>query len=171
MKYLRLSVCSLFLMFAGTVMAQHSEVIKDVLSDKARADNFDIELMKDIADINDTVNDMHHEPHKSSFKIVHVNFDVIAKEGVIAESGFKTVMMRLIDSHGTDIYDPVAGGGFFMVGGKERPYTYKQSFTYDGKKQHVEFLYKNPKKYHKGLHIIEIFMDGAKIGEEHFIIK
>jgi hypothetical protein len=127
--------------------------------------------MKDIADMGDTNHLDSHEPHKSSFKIIAINFDVLAKEGTAPESGFKTVMMRLIDSHGKDIYDPVAGGGFFMLGGKETPYTFKQSFSYDGKKQHIEFLYKNPRKYNKGLHIIEIFMDGTKIGEEHFIIK
>lgn len=170
MKYLHLIMLSFFLMVSGKAAAQHNKG-KEVLSDKARAENFDIELMKDIEDLNDSTNLAHHEPHKSSFKIIHLNFDVSAKEGAPAETGFKTVMMRLIDAHGVDIYDPVAGGGFFMTGGKETPYTFKQSFTYDGKTQHIEFLYKNPKKYHKGLHIIEIFMDGAKIGEEHFIIK
>lgn len=144
---------------------------KEVVSDKARAENFDIILMKDIEDLGDSVHTDHHEPHKSSFKIVHVSFDITSKDETGADAGFKTVMMRMIDAHGKDIYDPVAGGGFFMSGGKETPYTYKQSFSYDGKQQHVEFLYKNPKKYNKGLHIIEIFMDGAKIGEEHFIIK
>ncbi|MDB5257244.1 MAG: hypothetical protein JWM14_1939 [Chitinophagaceae bacterium] len=169
MKYLHLIMLSFFLMVNGKATAQHKD--KEVLSEKARAENFDIELMKDIEDLNDSMNLAHHEPHKSSFKIIHLNFDVSAKDGVPVETGFKTVMMRLIDSHGVDIYDPIAGGGFFMTGGKETPYTFKQSFTYDGKTQHIEFLYKNPKKYHKGLHIIEIFMDGAKIGEEHFIIK
>jgi hypothetical protein len=166
MKYS--AMLTFFLFLSGIGFAQHKE--KEVLSETARADHFDIELMKDIEEINDTTS-LNHEPHKSSFKIVHVNFDVETKAGVTIESGFKTVMMRLIDSHGVDIFDPVAGGGYFMTGGKETPYTFKQSFSYDGKKQHVEFLYKNPKKYHKGLHIIEIFMDGAKIGEEHFIIK
>jgi len=169
MKYLHLIMLSFFLVIGGKALAQQKT--KEVLSDKARAENFDIELMKDIEDLNDSTNLTQHEPHKSNFKIIHLNFDVSAKEGVPLETGFKTVMMRLIDSRGVDIFDPVAGGGFFMTGGKETPYTFKQSFTYDGKLQHIEFLYKNPKKYHKGLHIIEIFMDGAKIGEEHFIIK
>src|SRR5690606_26811009 len=143
MKYLHLVLISFLVIVGSNVMAQQKK--KDVLNDKARAENFDIELMKDISDLNDSTNLSHHEPQKSKFKIIHLNFDVIAREGAPVETGFKTVMMRLIDSHGIDIFDPVAGGGFFMVGGKETPYTYKQSFDYDGQLQHVEFLYKNPK--------------------------
>ena len=42
---------------------------------------------------------------------------------------------------------------------------------YTGKTEHIELLYNHPKKFHKGLHLVEVFIDGKKVGEEHFVIK
>jgi len=173
MKYIFLVVLSSVVFSVKSVYAQNNEsaLTNDPISQTARAENFTITLVKDIEHINDSIHKHHHEPHKSSYKIVHINFDVIAKEGVPAVKGNKTVMLKLIDAHGKEELDPVSGGGYFMLAGKESPYTLKQSFMYDGKKQHVEALYNNHKRFSKGLHLVEVFMDGAKIGEEHFVIK
>ena len=173
MKYFMLMFSTLAFFSMNAVFAQKNETLVNTepVNQAARAENFVITLVKDIVHINDTTHKHHHEAHKSSFKIVHINFDVIAKEGTKAIKGNKTVMIKLIDAHGEEEFDPVAGGGYFMVAGKESPYTVRQTFAYDGKKQHIEILYSNHRRFTKGLHLIEIYMDGAKIGEEHFIIK
>lgn len=135
-----------------------------------RADNLNVLLIKDIEALTDTAHHTsHHDPHKSSYKIVHVNFHLMASDSTV--KGYKTVIMRLIDPHGVDIYDPSAGGGLFMLNGKETPYTYKHSGVYNGHDLKIDFLYKHPKHYKHGLHIIELYVDGYKIGEEHFVIK
>jgi|GEM_PF-2557016 hypothetical protein len=135
-----------------------------------RAEKLNVVLVKDIAEITDTTNAAHpHDPHKSSFKIVHVNFNLVSSDP--STKGNKTVIMRLIDPHGVDIYDPVSGGGLFMLNGKETPYTYKYSGLFNGKDLAIDFLYKHPKHFKHGLHIIELYVDGYKIGEEHFVIK
>jgi hypothetical protein len=137
----------------------------------ARAENFVIVLVKDIEHLSDTTHKHHHEAHKSSYKLVHINFDVNAKEGTTAVVGNKTVMLKIIDAQGKEEFDPAAGGGYFMLAGKESPYTMRQSFKYNGVSQHVDILYNNHKRFSKGLHLVEIYMDGFKIGEEHFVIK
>ncbi len=135
-----------------------------------RADKLDVVLVKDIEHITDTLNRNNaHDPHKSSYKILHVNFMLTSSDSSI--TGYKSVMMRLVDPHGVDIYDPAAGGGLFNLNGKENPYTFKVSTKLDGQPVKIDFLYKHPKHFRRGLHIIELYVDGLKIGEEHFIIK
>ena len=135
-----------------------------------RAEELNVTLVKDIEALTDTAHHhAHHDPHKSSYKIVHVNFHMMSSDPNV--KGYKTVIMRLIDPHGQDIYDPASGGGLFMLNGKETPYTYKYSGIYDGKDLKIDFLYKHPRHYKHGLHIIELYVDGYKIGEEHFVIK
>jgi hypothetical protein len=136
-----------------------------------KAENLKIILVKDIENISDSAHHHHaHDPHKSNYKIVHVQF-TLTSTNPTADKGYKSVMMRLIDPHGVDIYDPAAGGGLFNLNGKETPYTYNVSGKYDGKPMEMDFLYKNSKQFKHGLHIIELYVDGMKIGEEHFVIK
>lgn len=135
-----------------------------------KAEDLTIVLVKDIETLSDSAHHTHaHDPHKSSYKILHVKFSMISTDSTNA--GYKSVMMRLIDPHGLEIYDPIAGGGLFSLNGKETPYTVKLSSKYDGKFLAVDFLYKHPKHFRHGLHIIELYVDGYKIGEEHFVIK
>lgn len=173
MKNITFLFCVGFLFVSGIVIAQSSEKTLSAATESSttRAENFVITLVKDIEHLNDSTHKHHHEAHKSSYKLVHFNFDIVAKDVNGSTPGMKTIMLKMIDSHGHEDFDPVAGGGYFMLAGKESPYTLKQSFQYDGKKHHIEAFYNNHKRFSKGLHLIEIFMDGAKIGEEHFIIK
>ncbi len=133
-----------------------------------RAEDLTVVLVKDIENISDSAHHV-HEPHKSSYKIVHVNFTMVSTDST--NGGYKSVMMRLLDPHGVEIYDPIAGGGLFSLNGKETPYTSKVSIKFDGKSAKIDFLYNHPKHYKHGLHIIELYVDGFKIGEEHFVIK
>ncbi|WP_299254455.1 hypothetical protein [uncultured Cytophaga sp.] len=135
-----------------------------------RAENLKVVLVKDIENLSDSSRIVTAEdPQKSSFKIIHVSFNMVSSDP--KNAGYKSVMMRLVDPKGTDINDPIAGGGLFNLNGVETAYTLKVSSNYDGKFLDVDFLYKHPKHYKKGLHIIELYVDGLKIGEEHFIIK
>ena len=135
-----------------------------------RAEDLDVVLVKDIAGITDSSHHHHaHDPHKSSYMILHVNFMLVSTD--TKNIGSQTIMMRLLDPHGADIYDPVAGGGLFNLNGKETPYTYKVITKFDGEPQKIDFLYNHPKHFKHGLHIVELYVNGMKIGEEHFVIK
>ncbi len=135
-----------------------------------KAENLSIVLVKDIENIADTTHQSHaHDAHKSNYKIVHVKFTLTTNDPSV--KGYKSVMMRLVDPNGETIYDPVAGGGLFNLNGKETPYTYTVSTKYEGKPMEIDFLYKHSKNFKHGLHIIELYVDGMKIGEEHFVIK
>ena len=135
-----------------------------------KAEDLQIALVKDIEHITDSTHHHHaHDPHKSSYKILHVKFSMVSSDSTNA--GYKSVMMRVVDPHGVDIYDPVSGGGLFMLNGKETPYTVKLTSKYDGKFLAIDFLYKHSGHFKHGLHIIELYVDGYKIGEEHFVIK
>ncbi|WP_245553872.1 hypothetical protein [Cytophaga aurantiaca] len=135
-----------------------------------KAEDLKVVLVKDIENISDSAHHHHaHDPHKSSYKILHVHFTMVSTDSTNA--GYKSVMMRVIDPSGVDIYDPASGGGLFMLNGKETPYTIKETKKYDGKFLEIDFLYKHSKHFKHGLHIIELYVDGYKIGEEHFVIK
>jgi hypothetical protein len=134
-----------------------------------KTDQIDILLMRDIEHMGDsTKHTHHHEPHSSAFKIIHVKSKMVSTDGF---TGKKRVLMRIIDPHGHDIYDISSGGGLFMVGGKEVPYTYSVSVDFEKGETLVDFLYKHHKNYRHGLHIIELYIDGKKVGEEHYVIK
>lgn len=135
-----------------------------------KAEDLKVILVKDIETLSDSAHHHHaHDPHKSSYKILHVKFAMVSTDSTNA--GYKSVMMRLLDPSGVDIYDPASGGGLFMLNGKETPYTIKVTSKYDGKFMEVDFLYKHSKHFKHGLHIIELYVDGYKIGEENFVIK
>jgi hypothetical protein len=135
-----------------------------------RADDIHILLVKDIEHISDsTKTTHHHDPHKSSFKIIHMKFMMVSNDPKI--KGMKTVVMRMLDPQGHEIYDEHSGGGSFYVGKNEEHYTYSYKGDFNGEQMPVDFLYKHPKQFKKGIHIIELYVDGLKIGEEHFLIK
>ena len=135
-----------------------------------RSEDLDVVLVKDIVGIADSSQHHHaHDPHKSTYKILHVNFMLVSSDS--KSLGTQSIMMRIVDPHGLDIYDPAAGGGLFSLNGKETPYTYKVTTKFDGQPQKIDFLYNNSKHFKHGLHIIELYVDGFKIGEEHFVIK
>lgn len=173
MKKITLLFCVGFLFVSGILVAQTSAstAASELESTDNRAENIVITLVKDIERLSDSTHKHQHEAHKSSYKLVYFNLDIVSKYPAGTTPGMKTIMLKMIDSQGREDFDPVAGGGYFMMGGKESPYTLKQTFQYDGKKQHVEAFYNNKKRFSKGLHLIEIYMDGKKIGEEHFVIK
>lgn len=134
-----------------------------------KTDQIDILLMKEIAHMGDSAKHTHHhEPHSSAFKIIHIKSTMVSTDGF---TGKKRVLMRIIDPHGHDIYDISSGGGLFMVGGREVPYTYSVTVDFDKGKALVDFLYNHHKHYRHGLHIIELYVDGKKVGEEHYVIK
>ncbi|MCU0416750.1 MAG: hypothetical protein MUE33_06150 [Cytophagaceae bacterium] len=172
MKALRkiVFICSALFISSWALAQQEIQSTTSEPHKNLRADKIEILLVKEIENLGDTAkHHHHHDPHKSSFRIVHLKFVLTSNDPTI--TGNKTILMRIIDPMGHDIYDIGSGGGLFMLNKKETPYTYKYTGNFDGKSMNVDFLYKHTSKFKKGIHIIEFYVDGKKIGEEHFLIQ
>src|SRR6478735_915290 len=135
-----------------------------------KAEHIKVVLVKEIENITDsTKHHTHHEPHRSNHKIIHVTLDISKNPeytGVV--KGKKSVIMLLTDSHGLVISEAEAGGGIYMLDGKETHFTLRHMIEFDGSTYKLDFLYKNPHRFHKGTHVLSFYSDGIKIGEEHF---
>ena len=92
-------------------------------------------------------------------------------ENPLTKKENKTVYLRLVDPTGTIISDLATGSGAFMYGGKETIYTAKQSVFFDNTGQTVDFIYNRGAGYGKGVHTIELYSEGFKIGQGTFEIK
>ena len=89
----------------------------------------------------------------------------------VARKDDKKIMFRLIEPSGNVLYDAALGGGFFTVEGKEIPYTDKRLVRFDNSRQEVKFFYLKGSDYSSGMHRVELFADGSKIGETSFEVK
>lgn len=172
MKSINKALIVISAIFVSLLSAQAQKELETTTSEphkNLRAEQIHILLVKDIEGLGDsTHHHHHHDPHKSSFRIVHLKFVMTSNDPAI--TGNKTIIMRIIDPMGHDIYDIASGGGLFMLNNKETPYTYKHTGNFNGKSMDVDFLYKHAHKFKKGIHIIEFYVEGKKIGEEHFLI-
>jgi hypothetical protein len=97
---------------------------------------------------------------------------VTLAENKVARKNEKPILFRLIEPSGSVIFDKAMGGGFFVTNeGKEIPYTDKKIIKYDNSKQSVTFIYLKGSEYKSGIHKVEIYAEGYKIGEATFTVK
>ncbi len=89
----------------------------------------------------------------------------------VARKDDKKILFRLIEPSGNVLYDAALGGGFFTVDGKEMPYTDKRLIRFENTRQEIKFFYLKGSDYSKGIHRVELFADGIKIGESSFEVK
>lgn len=120
------------------------------------------------------INSKNKELDKEEFKAKNINKLKVSfnlGENRVARKDKKNIVMRLIEPNGSALFDLATGGGFFMVEGKEIPYTSKQNITFDNTKQNVTFIYLKGSPYKPGKYQIELYADGYKIGESSIQIK
>jgi hypothetical protein len=91
----------------------------------------------------------------------------------IAKHNTKTVYMRLIEPTGAAVYDLSVGGGSFESkdDGRLISYTAKQTIEFDNSNQEVSFVYSKGSEYLKGMHRIQIYIDGFLSGETSFVVR
>jgi hypothetical protein len=83
----------------------------------------------------------------------------------------KEVFMRITDPEGGYLYDIGSGGGIFVLEGRESPYTSKLSFLFDNKQPLLSFIWEKGSPYKTGTYTVEIFSEGAKLGQANFIVR
>jgi predicted RNase H-like nuclease (RuvC/YqgF family) len=92
-------------------------------------------------------------------------------ENKVTDPGSKEVMISVIDPSGATLYDLANGGGIFDAEGKKAYYSVKQSVDYNNARQDVSVLYDKGIPFEEGKHIVEIYVEGHKIGESSFDVK
>jgi hypothetical protein len=104
-------------------------------------------------------------------KIDKIRVTFVLGENKVAEKGGRDIYFRLLEPDGGALFDLANGGGSFQADGKEVFYTMKQTILFENKGQKVSFEYKKGSPYKPGSHKIEIYCEGAKIGESTFVVK
>ena len=90
----------------------------------------------------------------------------------LAKKGEKELYMRVLDPSGAVISDMATGSGEFMYSGQPMIYTARQPFNFDNNRQTVDFVYgRGSQRFNKGVHIIEIYCEGFRIGEGEFTVR
>lgn len=92
-------------------------------------------------------------------------------ENRVARKDKKNLMIKLVQPDGSTLFDLATGGGFFVIDGKEVPYTAKKEIEFDNSKQQITFVYVKGSPFKAGKYNIEIFGDGHKIGETTLAVK
>ena len=84
----------------------------------------------------------------------------------------KIVYVRVLDAEGATLADDANGSGKITQGGKEIPFTAKQTVTYSNNNQEVSFLYmRGGVAYKPGKYTIELYSEGYAIGTGGFEVK
>ncbi len=104
-------------------------------------------------------------------KIDKIKVTFTLAENKVAEKGGRDVYFRLIEPDGGALFDLANGGGSVQIDGKEVFYTMKQTILFENKGQKVNYEYKKGSAYKPGNHRVEIYSEGAKIGESAFLVK
>ena len=89
----------------------------------------------------------------------------------LADKGGRDMFVRVIEPDGAALFDLANAGGSFQFQEKEMFYTYKQNILFDNSKQTLTFEYKKGSIYKVGVHKVEVYCEGNKIGEGSFKIK
>jgi hypothetical protein len=89
----------------------------------------------------------------------------------VAQIENKEVFMRIMDPEGGYLYDIGSGGGTFLLDGRESPYTSKLSFLFDNKQAQLSFIWEKGSQFKTGTYTVELFCEGAKMGQANFIVR
>lgn len=100
---------------------------------------------------------------------LHISFK-LGKNDIAKKEG-KEIYLRVVEPNGSTIFDQSTGGGSFSAEGKELSYTSKQEVLFDNNNTPVSFMYVKGSPYRVGKHHVEIYCEGVKIGEGHFLVK
>ncbi|SDK39846.1 hypothetical protein SAMN05421823_102640 [Catalinimonas alkaloidigena] len=100
---------------------------------------------------------------------IKVNFSI--GDNPVAKIENKEVMIRILEPEGSTLQDVATGSGTFEYEGQEIFYTAKQNFLFDNKNPRLTFIYSKGTPFKEGRHTVELYAEGAKIGESQFTIK
>ncbi len=104
-------------------------------------------------------------------KIDKIRIIFTLSENALAKKENKEVYLRILDPDGAIMSDMAMGSGAFLTQGKEIIYTVKNKVFYNNARQVVETYYQKNSPWKKGLHGIEVYCDGQKVGQGDFEVR
>ena len=104
-------------------------------------------------------------------KIDKIRIIFTMSENALAKRENKEVYLRILDPDGAIMSDMAMGSGAFLAQGKEIIYTVKNKMFYNNARQVVETYYQKGTPWKKGLHAVEIYCDGQRVGQGDFEVK
>ena len=84
----------------------------------------------------------------------------------------KELYLRVLDPSGAVMSDMATGSGEFTYNGEGMIYTAVQRFNFDNSRQQIDFVYgRGGRRFSEGLHTIEVYCEGFRIGEGEFTVR
>jgi archaellum component FlaC len=111
---------------------------------------------------------------EAEYKSKHIDilrFTFRFDDNKIAEHGKRKLYFKIINPQGVVIDEPKGGGGTFTENGQEYNYTASQETLFNNNGQPFIMDYQRGKPFESGQYLVEIFCDGAKIGQTNFVVK
>ena len=100
---------------------------------------------------------------------LRISFNI--EDNPLAEVGAKNIILRIIEPEGSALYNVAAGSGTFDFNGEEVFFTSSKEILFDNSNQLVSFEYEKGSEFKKGRHKVELYSEGALIGQGYFIVK
>lgn len=119
----------------------------------------------------DENNKVRTEPEYKSKHIDILRLTFRFDDNKIAEHGKRKLYFKIINPQGIVIDEPKGGGGKFSENGQEYSYTASQETLFNNNGQPFIMDYQRGKPFESGQYLVEIFCDGAKIGQTNFVVK
>lgn len=104
-------------------------------------------------------------------RVDNVRVDFVLEKNPLARPDTKRIYLKILDPQGATLTDESLGSGVFRYSEGDESFTLSKDVAYSGANQDVSILYKRTQPFLKGTYTIELFAEGARIGEGAFSIK
>ncbi len=92
-------------------------------------------------------------------------------ENAIAESGNKTIYLRIADPNGKILLKGNKGENLFAFEGEDIAYSIKQQLKYENKSMDLCFYWDNDSDLQKGVYYVDIFIENYRLGSTSFTLQ
>lgn len=103
-------------------------------------------------------------------RIDRLDISMIIAANSVAQTGSKTLYLRLVEPSGAVVFNSALGSGQFNLDGSSTSFTLKKDISYSGSAQNVKFSFEKPGDYNfkEGSYKVELFSEGKPIGLKVF---
>lgn len=88
----------------------------------------------------------------------------------LASATSKDVYVRILDANGAVVSESGIGG-VMLFDGHELGYSTRQTVPFDGEDQRVDVLFRREAPYKPGTYTVELYAEGFRMGDGHFVVK
>lgn len=110
-------------------------------------------------------------PTKRANRVKKIRTCFLLGENAIAESGTKTIYLRIAEPDGEILIEGDKQKSMFNFEGEEIAYSLKQQIKYENKAMDLCFYWDKTNNLKKGLYYVDIFIDDYRLGSTSFSLK